>query len=404
MSDDRRPVDERFEPYEPRRRVPLPVYWIAIALAIWGTLTLWRDAHAGFIAGRQRGDEAAADTRRAAAPGADLFLARCSSCHQPDGSGIAGAVPPLAGSPLVKADPSVVVRILLRGIDGPITVAGQHFDGHMPSFASVLDDDQLARIATYVRARFGDNASAVSPSDVAAARAWAAGHPGPWRGGDEIRAALMPLLEPQPAYVASLIAAPDPSILALVQHGTGGGWSCASCHGDLGEGHGDAPRIAGLSSPYLLAQLRAFAGGARTSDAMAPVATSLADAQKIALASYYSQLATPSASVPALQGALDRGEALALDGDSAKGIPACFSCHGSSGFGVAPAFPPIAAQQPAYTAGRLAGFARQAKQGSHALMPSVAARLDDADRRAIADYLATLPPVPTGTAPPAEQH
>src|SRR5579863_5984901 len=98
------PDDERFEPYEPRRRVPLPVYWIAIALAIWGTLTLWRDAHASRAAGQQRNDAAAADHRRADAPGETLFLARCSSCHQADGVGVAGAVPPLVGSPLLKSD------------------------------------------------------------------------------------------------------------------------------------------------------------------------------------------------------------------------------------------------------------------------------------------------------------
>ena len=31
-----REPDEAFEPYEEFRRIPLPVYWIAIALAIWG--------------------------------------------------------------------------------------------------------------------------------------------------------------------------------------------------------------------------------------------------------------------------------------------------------------------------------------------------------------------------------
>ena len=37
-------------------------------------------------------------------------------------------------------------------------------------------------------------------------------------------------------------------------------------------------------------------------------------------------------------------EQLALVGDWDLGVPACFSCHGPSGFGVAPNFPPLAAQ------------------------------------------------------------
>src|SRR3546814_2777956 len=56
---------------------------------------------------------------------------------------------------------------------------------------------------------------------------------------------------------------------------------------------------------------------------------------------------------PVLGGDLARGEQLALEGDWNKGVPACFSCHGPSGFGVAPGFPSIAAQHAPYVARQL---------------------------------------------------
>ena len=83
-----------------------------------------------------------------------------------------------------------------------------------------------------------------------------------------------------------------------------------------------------------------------------------------------------------------------LYGDDRRNLPSCFSCHGPSGFGVAPSTPSIAAQQPGYTAGRLAALARFARSRPGAVMPAIAARLNDTDRRAVADYLATLPPSP----------
>ena len=90
-----------------------------------------------------------------------------------------------------------------------------------------------------------------------------------------------------------------------------------------------------------------------------------------------------------------RGEQLALHGDWSKNLPACFSCHGPSGFGVAPNFPSLAAQHPAYTASQLAAWVGGERDNSDVqLMNEVARNLSDADRRAVADYLATLPPVP----------
>ena len=163
-----REPDEAFEPYEEFRRIPLPVYWIAIALAIWGAVTLWDNAQAVSVGREERAEQIEDIPALALNSGAQVFEARCSTCHQPNAVGVRSAIPPLAGSRFVAADPAVIVQILLHGIDGPIDVGGKVFDGHMPSFASVLSDAQLARVATHVRQTWGGDDQEITPAFVTA--------------------------------------------------------------------------------------------------------------------------------------------------------------------------------------------------------------------------------------------
>ncbi|MGQ2934075.1 c-type cytochrome [Sphingopyxis sp.] len=393
MTTDRESVDEAFEPYEPKRRVPLPVYWVAIALALWGALTLLRDSSADRTGAKQRIAEATTLERRQAATGSALFAERCATCHQADGTGVDGAIPPLAGSPFVGASPGVIVQILLHGIEGPISVNGSDFDGHMPAFGSVLDDDQLARLATSVRGTWGPGGS-ISPGFVATERARTAQRTSPWHGGDEIATTLDRTIGVQPAYLPAPRSPDDLTAQSIASIGKAGGWSCASCHGSHGEGRDGVPRLAGLSPDYIARQLLAFTDGSRPNDIMRPVAQQLTAADRVALGRLFASLATPSSSHPALEGDVARGAELALQGDDRRNLPSCFSCHGPSGFGVSPNIPSIAAQRPSYTAGRLAALARLTSRQPGSIMPAIAGRLSDADRRAVADYLATLPPSP----------
>jgi mono/diheme cytochrome c family protein len=97
----------------------------------------------------------------------------CFGCHQTSGLGTPGAIPPLAGSEWVLADkPDRLIRIVLFGLQGPVSVGGSKFNGAMPLW-SQLSDEQLAQILTYVRGSkpWGNNASIVTPEEVAAVRA-----------------------------------------------------------------------------------------------------------------------------------------------------------------------------------------------------------------------------------------
>jgi mono/diheme cytochrome c family protein len=88
-------------------------------------------------------------------PGATAYLNNCAFCHQPNGQGIAGAVPPLAGNGAVLAGGAEdVIRTILGGLpaQGPYAA--------MPGFAQLIPSADIAGIANYVRDAFGNKAPA----------------------------------------------------------------------------------------------------------------------------------------------------------------------------------------------------------------------------------------------------
>jgi len=95
--------------------------------------------------------------------GAKLYAGNCAECHQSNGRGISGAVPPLAGNGAVVApDPSDVINVVLRGIPPRGTYV------RMPSFAQHITDTQIAEIANYVRMSWGNAAPANATSKAVA--------------------------------------------------------------------------------------------------------------------------------------------------------------------------------------------------------------------------------------------
>ncbi len=169
--------------------------------------------------------------------------------------------------------------------------------------------------------------------------------------------------------------------------------ACAACHGAAGAGGGAVPRLAGLPSGYIEAQLRAFKAGTRGDAAMATVAATLDNAAIVELAAAYAALPPPAARVDAGNAALiARGERLALRGDWDKGLPPCASCHGRRGLGVGAAFPPLAGQPAAYVAKAITAWKSGARHADPlGLMRSVAGHMDDDAVAATAAYYETLP-------------
>jgi nitrite reductase (NO-forming)/hydroxylamine reductase len=102
--------------------------------------------------------------------GQAAYLANCAACHQPDGKGLAGAFPPLAGSDFLSANtPATVLSSILKGITGKLKVNGVDYDGVMPAM-SHLSDEEIANIVGYVYASWGNTPKLVTTPQVKAER------------------------------------------------------------------------------------------------------------------------------------------------------------------------------------------------------------------------------------------
>jgi mono/diheme cytochrome c family protein/glucose/arabinose dehydrogenase len=106
----------------------------------------------------------------------------CAACHQPGGEGLPAVAPSLVGSSWVNGSADVVIKIVLHGLTGPVTVNGEEWNMTMPGFAAAFDDEKIAAIATYIRREWGNQATAVLPAQVAALRRENASRSLPWTG------------------------------------------------------------------------------------------------------------------------------------------------------------------------------------------------------------------------------
>lgn len=107
----------------------------------------------------------------------------CGTCHQMDGGGLtASQFPPLRGTPWVTGSPERLIKIVLKGIMGPIEVAGREYPGQVPMtpYEGMLNDTEIAAVLTYVRNSFGNKASPISPDLVKVVREEVKGKEGFW--------------------------------------------------------------------------------------------------------------------------------------------------------------------------------------------------------------------------------
>ena len=98
----------------------------------------------------------------------------CNTCHQPNGKGLsASGFPPLNESNWVVGSEERLIKIVLRGMYGPIVVNGKKYPGQVPMtpFGGMLNDKEVAAVLTYVRNSFGNKATAVEESTVKKVRA-----------------------------------------------------------------------------------------------------------------------------------------------------------------------------------------------------------------------------------------
>ncbi|MGA1114992.1 MAG: c-type cytochrome [Opitutales bacterium] len=120
--------------------------------------------------------------------GEKIFAARCASCHQANGLGIAGQFPPLAGSEWVSADPGVITNIILKGLKGEILVKGEKYgtSAAVNMAAVPISDREIANVSTYVRQAWGNSSDEVSEDFVKQVRADYTNKQDQWTG-DELK-------------------------------------------------------------------------------------------------------------------------------------------------------------------------------------------------------------------------
>ncbi len=110
-----------------------------------------------------------ADTGVAAVPsaiGADIYDDQCAQCHGPQGEGVPGAYPALAGNRAVlMRNTTNLVQMVLHGSFAPSTQGNPRPFG-MPPYQLVLDDKALAAVLSHVRSSWGNQAGAVSELEV----------------------------------------------------------------------------------------------------------------------------------------------------------------------------------------------------------------------------------------------
>jgi putative membrane-bound dehydrogenase-like protein len=111
--------------------------------------------------------------------GKQLYATTCGNCHQSHGFGMPGMAPPLADSEWVAGSDDRLIRIVLQGIGGPITVLGQKYNLDMPGHGT-FSDDQVAAVLTYIRREWDHPYEPVTAKRVAAIRQVTAGRADGW--------------------------------------------------------------------------------------------------------------------------------------------------------------------------------------------------------------------------------
>ncbi len=164
---------------------------------------------------------------------------------------------------------------------------------------------------------------------------------------------------------------------------------CAACHtADGSRGAPANPILAGQHAEYLVKQLTEFKSGQRNNAIMKGFAATLSDADMKNVAAFYaSKQAKPGFAKNKATVAL--GQKIWRGGIAEKSVPACAGCHSPSGAGIPAQYPRIGGQHADYTEAQLNAYRGGARNGS-AQMSAIAARLSDAEIKAVADYAAGL--------------
>lgn len=165
--------------------------------------------------------------------------------------------------------------------------------------------------------------------------------------------------------------------------------TCQACHtADGSRGVPANPILQGQHPEYLVKQLTEFKSGKRKNAVMMGFASTLSDEDMRHVAAFYaSKTAKPG--FAANKDTLAQGEQIYRGGIVGKQVPACAGCHAPNGAGMPAQYPRMGGQHAEYTESQLLTF-RSGARGNNAQMMAIAGKLNDAEIKAVSDYIAGL--------------
>ena len=165
--------------------------------------------------------------------------------------------------------------------------------------------------------------------------------------------------------------------------------TCLACHtADGTRGTPANPILQGQHPEYLVKQLTEFKAGKRKNAIMQGMAAALSEEDMRHIAAFYStKVAKPGFAKSKDTVAL--GEQIYRGGIAAKQVPACAGCHSPSGAGIPAQYPRIGGQHSDYAESTLLAF-RSGARANNTQMMTIAAKMNERERKAVADYVAGL--------------
>jgi cytochrome c553 len=165
--------------------------------------------------------------------------------------------------------------------------------------------------------------------------------------------------------------------------------TCVACHtADGTRGAPANPILQGQFPEYLAKQLHEFKSGKRKNAIMQGMAAALSEDDIRNVSAFYaSKEAKPGAAKN--KDTVLLGEKIWRGGIADRKIPACAGCHGPTGAGIPAQYPMMSGQHADYTEAQLNAF-RSGLRANNIQMTGVAAKMNDAEIKAVADYVAGL--------------
>ena len=165
--------------------------------------------------------------------------------------------------------------------------------------------------------------------------------------------------------------------------------ACQACHtADGSRGSPANPILQGQHPEYLVKQLIEFKSGKRKNAVMAGMAAGLSEDDMKHIAAFYASKKAKEGFAKS-KDTISLGEQIWRGGIAAKQVPACAGCHSPNGAGIPAQYPRIAGQHADYTAAQLTAFSL-GQRGNNAQMMTIAAKMNDREMKAVADYAAGL--------------